>query len=760
MADDDGRDHARAPETGWPEEVFEWRHLVETLPQIVWITRPDGWHTHFNQQWMDFTGLTLEESLGHGWNPPFHPEDRERAAARWADATSTGEPYEIEYRLRRRDGVYRWMLGRAMPLRDEGGRIVRWFGTCTDIDDLKRTQSELEHSRTMHRLAGSMAQLGGWAVDVVADRVIWTDEIYEILEYPAGDPEAPDIDTSYDRFPPEHRARLEEALQACATSGTPLDLELQLQTYRGRWRWVRLLGEPQYAADGSVMQITGALQDITELRESGRQNELLATRLTETLESITDAFYTLDRAWRFTYVNDHAAEVLQRPREELLGRSIWDEFAELRGTEFEPALRRAMRDDSTVTLDDLHYAPLDAWLQVNIYPSPQGLAVYFRDVSEQHRVQAVLRERVKELRGLAAISGAAHAMTDPARLCELTAVSLAASMQHTESVRAKVRLDDVEHEIGGTTDAASRENDSHLEATVTVDGIRRGTLALWDTTGSPFLREEEELLRAVAETLGTWLGRHGAAAALERVNEELNLANAQLASAAQLKDDLLSMASHELRTPLTPILGFAELLTTRGGNLTDDQRRALSSVEKNAKRMLRLVDDLLVVSRAAADVLDSRPERVDAAEAVRSALDDLGPDIDGVEVNLDGCTLVIDPQHLQQIVTNLVTNADKYGALPIAISAAAAGEGRVTLMFHDHGPGVPVAFRQTMWERFAQKDRGNTRTATGAGLGLAIVRLLAEANDGTVGYLDGEPSGAVFTVELPGTLATSEPSAE
>ena len=121
----------------------EWRTLVETLPQIVWITRPDGWHEHFNRQWLEFTGLTLEESLGDGWNPPFHPEDRPLAWKLWQEATSTGMPYEIEYRLRRHDGVYHWMLGRALPLRDRDGSIVKWFGTCTDIDELKTAQAQV-----------------------------------------------------------------------------------------------------------------------------------------------------------------------------------------------------------------------------------------------------------------------------------------------------------------------------------------------------------------------------------------------------------------------------------------------------------------------------------------------------------------------------------------------------------------------------------------------------------------------------------------
>jgi diguanylate cyclase (GGDEF)-like protein/PAS domain S-box-containing protein len=116
---------------------IEWSEVVATLPQIVWVTRPDGYHVYFNQQWMDFTGLTLEESVGDGWNPPFHPDDRPLARQRWAEATRTGRPYEIEYRLRRHDGVYRWMLGRAVPVRDGSGQVVKWFGTCTDIEELK-----------------------------------------------------------------------------------------------------------------------------------------------------------------------------------------------------------------------------------------------------------------------------------------------------------------------------------------------------------------------------------------------------------------------------------------------------------------------------------------------------------------------------------------------------------------------------------------------------------------------------------------------
>jgi diguanylate cyclase (GGDEF)-like protein/PAS domain S-box-containing protein len=139
----------------------EWRDMVEALPQIVWITRPDGYHVHFNRQWLEFTGLTLEESVGHVWVESFHPDDHPLALRLWSEATTTGEPYEIEYRLRRHDGVYRWMLGRALPLRDESGEIVKWFGTCTDIEDLKAAlddaaelRKELERRATHDSLTG------------------------------------------------------------------------------------------------------------------------------------------------------------------------------------------------------------------------------------------------------------------------------------------------------------------------------------------------------------------------------------------------------------------------------------------------------------------------------------------------------------------------------------------------------------------------------------------------------------------------------
>lgn len=133
--------------------------LADAMPQMVWSTLPDGFHDYYNARWYEFTGVPVGSTDGEGWSGMFHADDQEKARVRWQHSLETGEPYEIEYRLRRHDGAYRWTLGRAAPIRDETGAIVRWMGTCTDIDDLKRMEQskELVSQELSHRIKNIFA---------------------------------------------------------------------------------------------------------------------------------------------------------------------------------------------------------------------------------------------------------------------------------------------------------------------------------------------------------------------------------------------------------------------------------------------------------------------------------------------------------------------------------------------------------------------------------------------------------------------------
>jgi PAS domain S-box-containing protein len=140
-----------------------FRAITDSMPQMVWSTRPDGHHDYFNARWYEFTGVPEGSTDGEGWNGMFHPDDQERAWTRWRESLTTGEPYEIEYRLRHHSGEYRWTLGRALPIRDARGRITRWFGTCTDIDAQKRAaeQNEILTHELSHRIKNIFAVIAG-----------------------------------------------------------------------------------------------------------------------------------------------------------------------------------------------------------------------------------------------------------------------------------------------------------------------------------------------------------------------------------------------------------------------------------------------------------------------------------------------------------------------------------------------------------------------------------------------------------------------
>ena len=129
------------------ESELLFHTLTDAMPQMVWMCTPDGLSIYFNQQWVDYTGLTLEESYGQGWNTPFHPDDKQSARDAWNHAIRTGEMYRVETRLRAADGRYRWFLMKGEPLADAPGPIVKWLGTCTDIDELKCAQAELLQHR-------------------------------------------------------------------------------------------------------------------------------------------------------------------------------------------------------------------------------------------------------------------------------------------------------------------------------------------------------------------------------------------------------------------------------------------------------------------------------------------------------------------------------------------------------------------------------------------------------------------------------------
>ncbi len=251
------------------ESEAEARQIAESMPHVVWITLPNGSNIYLNQLWMDYTGLSPEESLGDGWVTPFHPDDQQRSIDAWQAATSTLGPYSIECRMRRFDGVYRWWLIRGVPMLDTSGNVTKWIGTCTDIDDLKENEERLRESEGLLRMTGQAAHLGGWSLSLPGREVRWSDEICAILEVPPGT--APTLEEAIGVYMPECQETIRAKIDTCIHDGTPFDVELQIITATNRTIWVRAMGHAERNAAGEVVALRGAFQDIDDLRKLQEQ---------------------------------------------------------------------------------------------------------------------------------------------------------------------------------------------------------------------------------------------------------------------------------------------------------------------------------------------------------------------------------------------------------------------------------------------------------------------------------------------------------
>ncbi|HYE14235.1 MAG TPA: PAS domain S-box protein [Pyrinomonadaceae bacterium] len=222
-----------AAEAGLRESEERFRSLADAMPQIVWTARPDGHTDYFNRRWFEYTGQTPEQTRGWGWQPALHPDDAERSLRRWATAVETSKPYSIEYRFRRAsDGQYRWHLGRAVPALDSEGRVVKWFGTATDIHDQKAAEerlrflaeageilaSSLDYETTLEHLAriAVRAMADYCLIDVVED-----DGLIRRVATAHADPEKEGLVRELRRFPPDP-ARAEGVPKVLRTGKTEL----------------------------------------------------------------------------------------------------------------------------------------------------------------------------------------------------------------------------------------------------------------------------------------------------------------------------------------------------------------------------------------------------------------------------------------------------------------------------------------------------------------------------------------------------------
>lgn len=316
-----------------------------------------------------------------------HPDDQPRMLSNLERFEAQGqEQLVFEHRIVRPDGSVRHMRG--VGQRHRFGGQERVVGAVQDISDIVGIEDALKQARDMLDLAGAKVRLGGWRVELDTERVIWTPGTFRIHQYEARRP--PTLEEAIGFYTPEYRDTIKAAFSQCANLGIEYDEVCELDTARGKRVWVRAIGTPVRDERGKIVAVQGALQDISDIRAAEQRAAEALTQRENVLENISEAFFTLDDDWCFTYVNNQAEALLERPRRDLLGRRIWDEFPETVGSVFQQQYE-CVRADGQNRRFSTYFAPTDGWYEVNANAVPGGLAIFVRDITAERNQAERLR---------------------------------------------------------------------------------------------------------------------------------------------------------------------------------------------------------------------------------------------------------------------------------------------------------------------------------------------------------------------------------
>ena len=242
----------------------ELRDVLDSIPAIVWSALPDGSNSYVNRRWLEYSGLPPEQMAGSGWHAATHPDDLERHSAKWLASVASGGPLEDEVRFRRADGQYRWHLLRGIPLRDEAGKIVKWYGVSTDIEDRKRAEEARRSSEAYLAEAQRLAHMGSWVWQVAGkDALHLSDEWYRIYGF---DPKQgmPRWEERLQRVHPEDRGKWQETIERAIRERSDYDVEFRILLPDGTTKWVQTVGHPVLSAAGELVQFVGSSMDVTE----------------------------------------------------------------------------------------------------------------------------------------------------------------------------------------------------------------------------------------------------------------------------------------------------------------------------------------------------------------------------------------------------------------------------------------------------------------------------------------------------------------
>ncbi|OLL28202.1 hybrid sensor histidine kinase/response regulator [Burkholderia sp. SRS-W-2-2016] len=735
------------------------------LPSFVWRADRDGVIRYANPWTARYLGRPAAELAGLHWKIFVHPGDIEPvldAVRQMRDGTLLGN---VEVRLLRADGTYRWHTLHLQAQLDANGRIGDTMGVATDIHEARHAWAMYEASERRLKAAFQGARMGAWEWDMKNRVVRMTSQLAYLYGFPPGT-DAIGLSDLWDRVEPEYRELFEQKLDEALQHGGPFELDFVLDDGASAPRWLRMRGHAEFDAHGTLAHVYGVSFDISKQRAAEQQLSLSERRYRALVESTGALVWSAapngdirasgDDWSRFTgdevvHLSDWGWLDYVHPDDRDSARQTWLEV--LRRGQPSSSQFRMRRHDGQYRMVNAQAVPL--------FDGHGKLQEWFgttTDVTARHEAQAAIEARNLRL-SVAMQAARMYIVTLDLASGTLSVEGGAAApanrpLTYDDALRRLHPDDRATLERYLNTLAAGGDPGANFEFRVP-----RAAGELW-MQGSALLQRSADgkPLRIIASVIDI----------TQRKQLELMLRETD-----RRKDEFLAMLAHELRNPLAP-LRTALALLDKQPEAQAPAPELIDLMRRQVEHMTRIVDDLLEVSRITHGRIVLQLEPVLVGTAVYHAVEAIAPMAEArqqqLQVNVCDPTTWVngDITRIAQIFVNILNNASKYtpenGRITVSVEA---DDESVYIVTRDTGTGISAELLPKVFELFSQGERTLDRASGGLGIGLSLVKKLVEMHNGTIAvHSDGPHLGTTVTVSLPrlhhqqrhAAVALSEPA--
>jgi PAS domain S-box-containing protein len=731
----------------------ELRLTIDTIPTLAWNARPDGFKEYLNKRWLDYTGLALEDALGWGWQAAVHPDDRATVSDTWRAILATGVPGEVEARLRRFDGEYRWFLFRAAPYRDDCGEIVGWYGTNTDIEDRKRAEERLRRAES--ELRTTLDTIPAMVISAWPDgtpdfiNARWIEEGFSEDDLRSGLSAV---------VHPDDLADIAKKRSRSLATGEPYQAEVRLRKADGKYRWYLTQAVTLRDETGRVVKRYSTATDIEDRKRAEESLRRAERELRTTIDTIPALVLSAWPDGTMDFINARWAE------QGFSEQDLLSDWSALVHPDDLPELTRK-RQQSLATGDfyeaEARFRHTDGeyrWFLIRALSlrdetgQPAKRYATATDIEDRKQAEDALRRSEALLAETQELSHTGSVGYDATTGDVFWSAEGARIFGYDPSAKPtlplllqRVHPDDI--------DLATWAFDSAMEGRIDT-AYSEWRLLMPD--GS--LKYVHSIVRSEADLSGKReaLGAVIDVSAAKAAEAALHKAQAELAHVTRVTalGELTASIAHEVNQPLAAIVTNGQAcLRWLGRDVPDldEARSAVRRIVADADRASEVIRRIRELARKT----DSQQEWLNLDEVIddvvllvrREVLShqvslqlDLAPDLPPVRA---------DRVQLQQVVINLLINAvqamapvtDRPRAL--LISARTHDADRVLVAVQDSGIGIDPEHERRLFDTFF------TTKADGVGMGLSICRSIIEAHGGEVWASSNTGPGTTFQFTLP-----------